>query len=101
MGSSWHPVAWPTKSLYHLEWHKRTPNSLCKCICFANGSGVDSLNDVVCRIKTILAIHSCAFLVGRALGDDQSKSAEGPLLQTIKMAVTDVDRLLEPALGEG
>lgn len=52
-------------------------------------------------LKTILAIHSRTSLMGRALGDDQLKSAKGPLLQTIEMAVADVDRLLEPALGEG
>lgn len=29
------------------------------------------------------------------------RSAEGPLLQTIKITLIDVDRLLEPALEEG
>lgn len=89
MGSSWRPVPWPTKSLYHLEWHNWTPNLLHKCIHFASGSGVP-LTTWFSRIKTILANHSRASIVGQALGFKQSRWLMG-----------DVDRLLKPALGEG
>lgn len=70
-----------------LAWHTPTPNH------FTYGSGVDSIHDVVCRIKNNPNVRW-------VLGDDLSRSAEGPLLPTIKIAVVNVDQLLEPAPGE-
>lgn len=59
-------------------------------ISFKYGSGVESIQNVVCRIKTIVARHS------RALGGDSLRMTEvkGPLFQTTKVAVVDVERLI-------
>lgn len=63
-----------------------------------HGSGVESIHNMICRIETILANISSKSGVGRALGDDPLMRGNN---QTLKIAVTDVDRLLEPALAEG
>lgn len=62
---------------------------------------VQSIHDMVCRIKTILANRSPVSHVRQDLGDGPLKSTEGPLFQMIKIAVIDVDQLLEPKLSEG
>lgn len=51
---------------------------------------------VVCRIKTIQADHNHV-----SLDNDSVRSTEGLRFQTIKISVADVDRLLEPVLGQG
>lgn len=55
------------------------------------GTCVKSIHDVVWRIKTILARRSRGSRVGRALGDDPLRSADGPLFLTMKIAATDVE----------
>lgn len=48
---------------------------------------------MVCRIKTIQTSRSHVSCVGQALGGDRLENAKGPLFQTIKITVTDTDRL--------
>lgn len=67
------------------------------CFCAAEGSGVESIHNTVCRTTEILANRSCVSQVGRALGDSRSKS-EGLHLkvwsssQTSMSAVIDADQ---------
>lgn len=42
-------------SIYQLNRHSQTNNSLYEWICFAYGSGVETIHDVVCRNKAIEA----------------------------------------------
>lgn len=78
-----------------LARHSQIHHALCKCICFACWSAGESIHSVVCRVNTIPASRSRV-----ALGDDTLRSAKVPLFQRVKIVVVDVDRLLEPALGE-
>lgn len=48
---------------------------------------------MVCRIKTIQTNRGHVSCVGQALGGDPLENAKGPLFQTIKIAVIDIDRL--------
>lgn len=61
--------------------------------------GVDSVHDVVCRSKGLIANHNCVSGVGRTLSDEPWITAKRPLLQTIKIDVSDLDQLIKPALG--
>lgn len=76
-----------------------TPTETPTFTCFAYTAGVDSIYNVVCGNETILANHSRESQVWRTFGDDPLRCAEGPPLQTIKIAV--IDRLLKPEVGEG
>lgn len=55
--------------------------------------------DMVCRIKIIRTHRSPVSRVGRASRNYFLRSAEGPLSQTMKVAVFDVDWLLDAVQG--
>lgn len=55
--------------LKRLAWHSQTNNLLSKCIHLAYGSSVESIHNVVCRIKAIFANHHHGSLVGETLGE--------------------------------
>lgn len=63
-----------------MAWHSWTHNALHNCFCFAHGSGVDSIHNIVCGIR-VLANHSRASPVRRVQGNDPLKSTEGHYLK--------------------
>lgn len=50
-----------------MAWHSQTPNSLCECIRFTYESGVESIHDMGCRTKAVLANDSHVSRVGGGL----------------------------------